>query len=277
MTHFLERTGSWFKNRYLWAVNEKQMLWARAAYEHMLSIATLGRGVPRLINGRDLIRVSVHHRYVDEIYEPEVFEFFKRELKADDIIFDVGAYIGVYSIILSKYLGARGRIYAFEPAPESVKLLTTHLEMNNAEKSVEVLACGVGERRGSGRLFAIRDHIQNSFSSAAFGEDVCVNALEVPVICLDDFCRERSIVPTFVKVDTEGWELQVLRGAENLLSTRREIRYLVEMHPYAWHTAGYDENIFKEFCARHSLKIEPLSGQRNVFSEYGQVVISAVR
>ena len=91
MTHTLERTGAWFKQHCLGAVDERQMRWIRRVYERTLSILTFGRGVPRLINGEDLIRVSVHHRYVDEVYEPEVFNLLKREIKRDDIIFDVGA------------------------------------------------------------------------------------------------------------------------------------------------------------------------------------------
>jgi len=81
----------------------------------MSSILTFGRGVPRLINGEELIRVSVHYRYVDEVYEPEVFNLLKRETKRDDIIFDVGAYVGIYSIILSRYLGKRARYMPSSP------------------------------------------------------------------------------------------------------------------------------------------------------------------
>ena len=170
MTHTLERTGAWFKQHCLGAVNERRMRWIRRVYEWMLSIATFGRGVPRLINGEDLIRVSVHHRFVDEVYEPEVFSLLKREIKRDDIVFDVGAYVGIYSIILSRYLGENGRVYAFEPAPDSVNLLVEHLNLNHVREKVEVLPCGVGERCGRGRFFARGGHIQNSFSSTTFAQ-----------------------------------------------------------------------------------------------------------
>ena len=275
MTYTLERTGAWFKQHCLRAVDERQMKWIRRVYERMLSILTFGRGVPRLINGENSIRVSVHHRYVDEIYEPEVFELLKREIEHDDIIFDVGAYIGIYSIILSRYLGKKGRIYAFEPAPDSLTLLTEHLILNHALEKVEVLPYGVGEKCGRGRLFARGGHIQNSFVSATFGENAETDMVDVSVVSLDAFCAERSIRPAWVKVDTEGWELPVLRGAKSLFSTDRNVRFVVEMHPYAWHSAGYDEVIFRKFCVEHSLRIEPLSNQGNVFTEYGQVLISA--
>jgi FkbM family methyltransferase len=273
MTHTLERTGAWFKKRYLGAVGEWQMRWIRRIYERMLSMFTFGRGLPRLINGEDLIRISVHHRYVDEVYEPEVFELLKREVKKNDIIFDVGAYIGIYSIILSRYLGENGRVYAFEPAPDSVSLLEKHLKMNHAGEKVEVLPYGVGERCGSRQLFSMGGHIQNSFSSTAFGRSAETNMLKVSVVSLDAFCAQRSIQPAWVKVDTEGWELPVLRGAKGLFSTDRKVRFVVEMHPYAWRSAGYDAAIFRRFCAEHSLRVEPLSNQNDAFTEYGQVLI----
>lgn len=274
MTHALERTGSWLKNHCLGSIDERRMRWMRFVYERILSILTLGHGVPRLINGQDLIRISVHHRYVDEVYEPEVFELLKREISPDDVIFDIGAYIGLYSIILSKYLGKEGRIYAFEPAPGSVELLVKNLELNNAREKVEVLPCGVGEKCGQGKLFAVGNHIQNSFSSAALGTDIASDTIDVPIISLDAFCEERSIHPTWAKVDTEGWELQVLRGAVKLFSANKATRFIVEMHPYAWRSAGYDAETFRKFCVEHFLHVEPLSGQDDAFAEYGQVLIS---
>lgn len=274
MTHTLERTGSWLKNHCLGSVNDRQMRWMRFVFERMLSMLTLGRGVPRLINGQDLIRVSTHHRYVDEVYEPEVFDLLKREINPDDIFFDVGAYIGVYSIVLSKYLGKEGKIFAFEPAPDSLALLLKHLELNGAREMVEVLPYGVGETCGQARLITTGKHIQNSFSSSALGKDVEASGVDVPVLSLDAFCEKRAIQPTWVKVDTEGWELQVLRGAVKLLSGNTVTRFIVEMHPYAWRTAGYDADIFRRFCTEQCLHVEPLSGQGDLFAEYGQVLIS---
>lgn len=274
MTHSLERTGTWIKAHCLGSVGDRQMKWIRRVYEWMLSFFTFGRGVPRLINGEDLIRVSVHHRYVDEVYEPEVFKFLKQAIGHDDVIFDVGAYIGIYSIILSRYLGENGKIFAFEPAPGAVDLLTEHLKLNDVREKVEVLPYGVGSEYGRGRLLARCEHIQNSFSSASTGDNAEADTVEVQVVSLDGFCKERSIHPTWVKVDTEGWELPVLRGAVNLFSENRDVRFVVEMHPYAWQTAGYDAETFGRFCSRHSLRVEPLSNQDDVFAQYGQVLIS---
>jgi FkbM family methyltransferase len=227
-----------------------------------------------MINGQELIRVSVHHRYVDEVYEPEVFELLRREIRKDDIIIDVGAYIGVYSIILSRHLGAHGKIYAFEPAPESAELLLKHLTLNNAREKVEVLPHGISDKCGRAKFFVIGDHIQNSFSSVALGKDAKSATIDVSIVSLDAFCAERSIQPNWVKVDTEGWELPVLRGAVGLLATNKSMRFIVEMHPYAWQSAGYDARIFRRFCVEHFLQVDPLSGQSDAFAEYGQVLIS---
>jgi FkbM family methyltransferase len=274
MTHSVERTATWIKHHCLDAVDERYMRWARGVYEWLLSAATLGRGVPRLINGEDEIRVSVHHRYVDESYEPEVFDLLKRELKHDDIVFDVGAYIGVYSIILARYLGPKGGVYAFEPAPDNARLLQEHLKLNRVCDKVKLVSAGVGEACGRGKLYANGEHIQNSFSEAALGEHAGVGTIDVAVVSLDAFCDEHSLEPSWVKVDTEGWELQVLRGATGLFGSNRNVRFVVEMHPYAWQTAGYDAQTFEQFCAEHSLRVTSLSNQKEPFGEYGQVLIS---
>lgn len=274
MMHALERTGTRIKNQWLGDFDERRMRWIRRIYEWILLLVTFGRGLPRLINGEDVIRVSVHHRYVDEVYEPEVFRLLKQELNQDDVIIDVGAYIGIYSIILSRYLGGKGRIYAFEPAPDSLNLLKEHLDLNGVRGNVEVLPYAVGEKSGTGSLFASGDHIQNSFSSGAIEGEAGIEVVEVRMVSLDDFCLQRSIAPTWIKVDTEGWELPVLRGAAHLLANHITARFIVEMHPYAWKYAGYDERIFRQFCVEHDLRVEPLSNQNDVFAEYGQVLIS---
>lgn len=274
MTHSVERTATWIRHHCLDAVDERYMGWVRGAYEWLLSVITLGRGVPRTINGQDEIRVSVHHRYVDESYEPEVFALLKRELEPDDIVFDVGAYIGIYSIILARHLGPEGRVYAFEPAPDNASLLRQHLNLNRVGDKVKVVPVGVGEACGSGRLYANGEHIQNSFSEAALGEHAGTGTVAVAVVSLDAFCDEHSVEPSWVKVDTEGWELQVLRGATGLFASNRNVRFVVEMHPYAWQSAGYDADTFEKFCAEHALQVTPLSNQKEPFGEYGQVLVS---
>ena len=274
MTSALERTGTWVKNHWLAGIDEDRMRWLRRGYEGMLSMVNLGRGVPRTINGRESIRVSPRHRYVDETYEPEVFELLMREMSPDDVVFDIGAYIGIYAIILSRHLGENGRVHAFEPAPESAKLLLEHLELNDACHKVSVWQCGVSSQCGRARLFASSAHIQNSFSADAFDDQSPTAAVEVPVVSIDAFCARESVRPTWVKVDTEGWEMHVLEGAENLISTEAHVRFIVEMHPYAWGSAGYDARSFRSYCRDRRLHVEPLTGQSDPFEEYGQVLMS---
>lgn len=274
MTSPLEKTGTWVKTRWLAGVDESRMKLLRRGYEGMLSMLTVGRGVPRLINGREPIRISPHHRHVDETYEPEVFELMTREMRQSDVVFDVGAYIGIYSIILSRYLGDNGHVHAFEPSPASARLLREHLELNRARGKVSVWQCGVSSECGRARFFAASAHIQNSFSEAALGGDCAAAAIEVPVISIDAFCEREAIRPTWVKVDTEGWEMHVLRGAERLLAADKRIRFIVEMHPYAWPSAGYDADSFRQYCRARGLHVEPLTGQGDAFADYGQVLMS---
>ena len=275
MTHLIEKAASWLKRKFLGAASERQLNRIRKVYEFGLAVVTLGRGVPRLINGQDRVRISVHHRYVDENYEPEVFSLLKRVLTGNDVFFDVGAYIGLYSIILSRCLHKNGKIYAFEPAPESRKLLEQHLKLNGADGKVEVVSAAVGEKCGRAEMFTIGNHIQNSLSRLAFGTNPAIRATGVDVVSLDAFCAERSVIPTWVKVDTEGWELRVLQGSTGVFRNNPRVRFIVEMHPYAWQSAGYDASAFRSYCVEHCLRIEPLSGQKDVLGEYGQVIVSA--
>jgi len=74
-----------------------------------------------------------------------------------------------------------------------------------------------------------------------------------------------------VQVDSE-W-LCLIKTRQSLFADVE--RVIVEMHPYAWESAGYDARSFEQFCIDHALDVQPLSGQQDPFHEYGQVLMGA--
>lgn len=66
------------------------------------------------------------------------------------------------------------------------------------------------------------------------------------MLSLNDYCHEKRVTPGVVKIDVEGWELSVLKGAAHLFSLPETI-ILVEMHPYAWYSAGHNDQPVNAF------------------------------
>jgi len=144
------------------------------------------------------------------------------------IAFDVGANIGVYSVLLSRLCGSTGRVWAIEPVPDTYWRLRETLALNRCENvtPVQSAVCDVtGVVRMSlfGPQFAEWNTLGTPKMTGPDGKLVSPSqSVEVPSWTLDEFCETQRIERiNFLKVDVEGFELSVFRGAERLLQERR--------------------------------------------------------
>ena len=148
--------------------------------------------------------------------------------KENSICLDVGANIGSFSLILGKKL-PNCAIHAFEPAPSTYKILQENIARNNLP-GVRPHQLAVAESSGSVRFsnepsISQRNHIMT-------GEEARIASCEVPSTSLDAFCELHKIRRVgFIKVDCEGVEPMVLRGARQLLREKRVDAMLVEVCP----------------------------------------------
>ncbi len=156
---------------------------------------------------------------------------FERLIHPGEVVYDLGANVGLHTLLLSRLCGSLGKVYAFEPWPENVNQLEANLQLNNI-RNVEVVPCGVSSRSERARFRAGPDASQGKLvddsNPAARPSDI-----EVPVCSLDDFIAQaQHRPPTFLKIDIEGGEGEALRGARCVL---REFRPVVicEIHDQA--------------------------------------------
>jgi FkbM family methyltransferase len=150
------------------------------------------------------------------------FAFIERLLRPGDVVADVGANAGVYALFLARCVGPSGRVVAFEPERHNLALLRRQLD-RNALAQVEVVEAAVGDRPGTARFLAHRDAVGRF---AHEGEAVA-DVVEVPVTTFD--ARFPGDAPVFVKVDVEGFEVDVLRGAEALLARGGPLAWQLEI------------------------------------------------
>ncbi len=137
--------------------------------------------------------------------------WFAARLKEGDIVYDIGAHAGLYTLIASSRIGSNGRVYAFEPLPRNVYFLRQHLQLNNIS-CCSVIEAAVSNSSGWARF-------EPTMLNAA-GHLSAVGAIRVRTLSLDDFylCGKEVRPPSVVKIDAEGAEIEVLRGAARLLS-----------------------------------------------------------
>lgn len=188
-----------------------------------------GPGSPRLFI--DLADHVIGLSILRGEYEPEEIAFVRRQLSPGDVAIDVGAHIGYFSMRFAHAVGPSGRVYAFEPFDTNADLLERSVAENRYEDRVVVRRAAAGAASGRASLSYPRETLNSGGAylvsdAAAPLPDHLLR--EVPVVALDDLDFARPV--RLIKIDAEGAEPQVIRGARRLLAEDRPV-ILSELHP----------------------------------------------
>jgi len=148
----------------------------------------------------------------------------------------VGAHQGWLSIAAARRTKSTGRVVAFEPSPASVKFLRFHKRMNRL-KQMEIVSKAVSERDSVAVPFILEgdgDSVMNSLVEieAVKHGPRGSNLISVESVSLDSYSKQTGLVPSMIKIDTEGSELWVCEGAKRLLAEHRPA-LIIATHP-AW-------------------------------------------
>lgn len=175
-------------------------------------------------NGMRFVLYPWELESVDELlskafYRPD-FRAIDRLLRPGDTAFDVGANIGSHAIMMSRRVADTGRVFAFEPVAATAWLMRENLALNKID-NVHLSTAAVSAAPGTLEMnvYDQRYSAWNSFGRASFDGIVPIETVMVKVVCLDDVVHERSVERIqFLKIDVEGFEIDVLKGARAILA-----------------------------------------------------------
>ena len=155
--------------------------------------------------------------FFDRYYERPLVDWLKHNLQADDIFWDVGANVGAISLVAAKLCG---RVVAFEPSPAALGLLTAHVDSNGLS-NITIVPRALGEEAAAAPLHQGAVH-NLGMGSLIRPAESSSDAVLVQVTRADEFAREHpSLLPTVIKIDVEGAEHLVVRGARDVLRSRQ--------------------------------------------------------
>jgi FkbM family methyltransferase len=193
----------------------------RPVYDALLLRTFERRGLARTING-EAFRVDPRCRNLREEHEPEVWRKLVGEARPGDRAVDVGGHLGIYSVALARRVRPSGTVVVFEPDEDNARLLRRNLALNSVAPFVTHRPNALGRTRGFARFTGGVSQI--SRVDATGEREVAMSRLD------DEFPIERV---DLLKIDVEGYELEVLAGGARLLrdGERRPRLLTVEIHP----------------------------------------------
>jgi len=157
--------------------------------------------------------------------------FLKKANLKDKVIYDIGAFIGLTTLFFAHRSGDNGFVYAFEPNKELFNLVLKNIELN-ALSNVQAYNFAIGEKNETKEMFVSSNHAaMGSLSKEHMSkENSGTNSISVEVKALDTIIKEYSLrQPDFIKIDVEGYELNVLAGMyETLKKDKPEL--FIEIH-----------------------------------------------
>jgi FkbM family methyltransferase len=148
---------------------------------------------------------------------------FSARVKPGDVVYDIGANVGSYTILGAVLVGSSGRVFAFEPVPENVRYLREHVRLN-ALTQVEIFEAAVSDRNGTVRFEANPDRVLGRINPDG--------QLVVKSVVLDELLKSGGLLPpNCLKIDVEGGETGVLRGAREILEKVRPVVFVATHGP----------------------------------------------
>ena len=149
-------------------------------------------------------------------YEAEKQIAISRMLRPGQTFFDIGANVGFYTLLGAKCVGSSGRVVAVEPLPRNIEFLDKHLSLNDIS-IVRVFRKAISDYNGTAS-FSVQG---NSMSKISTDGQVTVE-----VTTIDSLVEEAGSPPHIMKVDIEGAEIELLRGAKKVLEEFRPVIFL---------------------------------------------------
>jgi FkbM family methyltransferase len=202
------------------------------------------RGIPRSIHGeRFLFRYPFSHQFAND-FEIEAFDELERVLRPGMIVCDIGANFGLFTLVAARQVGPTGKVYAFEPASATAHVLKDHVRLNGMQGLVDVIETVVEQEVGLVDFWEQETSLMASlsqewtdadrlFSPSLPGPSHTIR----PAVTIDAFCDHLRRLPDVLKIDVEGAEARVLRGATRFLHGKQG-HILLEVHPHALQLLG---------------------------------------
>jgi len=184
------------------------------------------------------------------VFEPRETKIFKENIKEGMTVLDIGANMGYYTLIASKLVGNKGKVYAFEPDTRNYDLLVKNIKINKCDNVVPIQKA-VSNKSGKSRLFI--DKFRMGTRSLAEANLLNKNGhIEIETTTLDEFFKDKI---DFIKMDAEGAEGLMIKSGEKTFKNN-SLMLLMEFKKDALRNMGTNPNCLLRTLTMLGFKIK---------------------
>ena len=198
------------------------------------------RKLSRFLNSNlkpDWVEIEGEKMYLDEvdalclsingIHEKIITNLIKKEIHSGDVVLDIGAHIGYYTLQFANLVGSTGKVYAFEPEPKNFELLKKNVQINKHDNVVLIQKI-VSDKVGIVEFFISKF---DSIGNKLFKSDESGSSIKVGSTTLDEYFKDLKKKIDFIKMDIQGGEGKATLGMKNLLKENKNLKIIQQWAP----------------------------------------------
>jgi len=183
----------------------------------------------------------------------------RSRVKPGMTVLDIGANIGLYSLMLAEFVGAAGKVHAFEPDPVLFRAALDNFSHNAKAHIIDAYNVAAGASAGSAVLHRTS---LNSGDNRLAPSRTHHESVEVRIEPVDSLMRGRGV--DWVKIDVQGWELAVLKGMEQTVASNPFIEILIEFWPEGLKQAQTNPMEIYDWFQRHGFQLAKCGDQKTL-------------
>ena len=166
---------------------------------------------------------------INGIHEKIITNLIKKEIHSGDVVLDIGAHIGYYTLQFANLVGSTGKVYAFEPEPKNFELLKKNVQINKHDNVVLIQKI-VSDKDGIVEFFISKF---DSIGNKLFKSNEAGSSIKIESTTLDEYFKDLKKKIDFIKMDIQGGEGKAILGMKNLLKENKNLKIIQEWWPDA--------------------------------------------
>lgn len=185
-------------------------------------------------------------------------KFLEKHFKPGQVIWDIGSHHGHYSIFAASVSDQKDRVFSFEPDDKARAVQVKNIAMNSFQDRINIMDVAVSKEDGFVDFLELDGNSNSRIINGPSATDA--KARRITSRSLDSLLQEIPS-PDYVKIDTEGAEIDILRGGSALLSNPK-VNFICELHPFAWDAFGVTYAEFVNLLQKHNRTITLLDDRK---------------